>query len=666
MPFPRLSFPTVKTPQNVQQQQIESVSLNMKITDPKNPNMGPEKIATKEPSDVDETGVAAVLNTEDIMAQYVDDFHTETIANANESPNINHNGSMEKSMAKPSEAFEKVWTPEKSKPLFTDDCDAKKLDEITKPQFGGFLSAGGQKISISDDSLAQVKNLFNEDLKDANEIPKTIFGGFSSSGGQKNSISKEALTQANNIFNEEHENVDEIPKAKFGGFSSAGGKKISISKESLDQVKNIFNEEPEKVNEIPKALFGGFSSAGGKNIFISKESLAQVKNIFNDEPEKVNEVPTAQFGSFLSAAGGQKISICQESLVQVKNLFNEDPENVHVIPKAQFCGFSSAGGKKISVSDKALAHVKNMFNGDIKENVVDSNANDEQSVEDFEVSEFEPNNELGLKSSPASSKTKRPPKPPAFAGFLSAKGDLLAISTDAAEKARKIFKEVDSPPTPPCSSESEIEINGSVSKLNSITNETKKDIFIKPTTQTDLITDQQVSKNKRKLEDIETMSEMPEEKKLCYEDPFEDDFSVDTQALAEVEKMINGNSAIISTTPKSKNRHTSCRLVGIPEVSRKVTLSRNQERLKQMEIIKQKKNQEVVPSVEGSLHRKKKTKQFKLRDLQINRDNSVAMTSNVRQTTLDMTSETAADHVFVGRQYFSDEILLNQTSILMG
>ena len=73
-----------------------------------------------------------------------------------------------------------------------------------------------------------------------------------------------------------------------------------------------------------------------------------------------------------------------------------------------------------------------------------------------------------------------------------------------------------------------------------------------------------------------------------------------------------------------------------------------------------------MPSVEGSLHRKKKTKLFRLRDLHLNRDTSVALTSNVRQTTLDMTSETAADHVFVGRQYFSDEILLNQTSILLG
>ena len=43
------------------------------------------------------------------------------------------------------------------------DSNSERADP--KPQFGGFLSAGGQKISISKEALAHVKNIFNDETK---------------------------------------------------------------------------------------------------------------------------------------------------------------------------------------------------------------------------------------------------------------------------------------------------------------------------------------------------------------------------------------------------------------------------------------------------------------------------------------------------------------------
>lgn len=68
----------------------------------------------------------------------------------------------------------------------------------------------------------------------------------------------------------------------------------------------------------------------------------------------------------------------------------------------------------------------------------------------------------------------------------------------------------------------------------------------------------------------------------------------------------------------------------------------------------------VLPNfvfVDGSLITKKKGKIQKLSDFPKNGEDSVAEDYKAFQSTLKMTSETAIDHVFIGRQYFSEEVL---------
>ena len=71
---------------------------------------------------------------------------------------------------------------------------------------------------------------------------------------------------------------------------------------------------------------------------------------------------------------------------------------------------------------------------------------------------------------------------------------------------------------------------------------------------------------------------------------------------------------------------------------------------------------------EGSLCQKKRRRsksRLKLKEFDIINDNESKI-SNVDRSIVEITSELAADHVFIGRQYFSEETLANQASLILG
>ena len=365
--------------------------------------------------------------------------------------------------------------------VFYEDNDSSPIEQetITKQssleaekgplKFEGFASASGKKVEISKETLAKVKNIFNneddniresESFQDLDEENgPTKFVGFASAAGKKVQISNEALAKVKNIFNDEDVNDKESKTetcqtscaengpTKFVGFASATGKRVDISKEALAKVKNIFNdEEVGDRSENNQTLdtengpmkFVGFSSATGKKVDISKEALAKVRNIFNDEDvsdkkSKTETCPTInpencpiKFAGF-SSATGKKVDISKEALAKVKNMFNDedvdDKESKSDTPQTlnaesgpiKFAGFSSATGKKVDISKEALAKVKNMFN--------DEDVDDKESKSD----------------TPQTLNAEKGPMK--FAGFSSASGKKVDISKEAFAKVRNTFND---------------------------------------------------------------------------------------------------------------------------------------------------------------------------------------------------------------------------------
>ena len=213
-----------------------------------------------------------------------------------------------------------------------------------------------------------------------------------------------------------------------------------------------------------------------------------------------------------------------------------------------------------------------------------------------------------------------PKKSSKMAGFSfsSAKGSKFVISNDSMTKARAIFKDVDQD-------------------------------------------ENDENKKKRKLDESE--GEIGN-KRACLsvsDDAFQDDFEVDTQMLLDVER--NAFEKIRITPIKTGG----CKMINVPKVDPEIARQRFQLRQKQQDQIKAKQvNQAYLPGSLLASKRNIKREVLKLKRLKINDLEDHALENGIEESTLNMTAETAKDHVFIGKRYFEETILTSQTSLTLG
>jgi breast cancer 2 susceptibility protein len=521
---------------------------------------------------------------------------------------------------------------------------------------GGFSTAKGSKIDISKEALDEVKAVFTE--TDQWPTENATLGGFSTAKGSKIEISKEALEKVKNtVFTE----IDQEPEnAILGGFSTAKGSKIDISKEALDKVRNVFTEIDQE-SESERAILGGFSTAKGSKIDISKEALEKVKAVFTETEQERTENPT--FGGF-STAKGSKIDISKEALDKVRNVFTEidqesEPE------RAILGGFSTAKGSKIEISKEALDKVKNTVFTEI-----DDQEPECASLGGFSTakgSKIDISKEALDKVRNVFTETEQEPTENATlggGGFSTAKGSKIKISKEALDKVKSsVFIETEPGPADNAVQQEAIDDddNKSVRSLRS-----KSPIL-------------ESSKKRKSLADPCILDGVHELKKPCIRPnhvDFSDELDLDTQMLRDVERQVFHSP----TTPSRRKSSTlggGCKLIGIPKVSDGLVKARTEERQKQRHLIVEAAKKKVPgaggakrPQQGALLKSKSQTAKVKVKltDLwaDLNDEEDVAKNHNVHWSTLNMTSEMAGDHVFVGRQYFSEAVLTSDVSIALG
>ncbi|CAJ1065080.1 breast cancer type 2 susceptibility protein [Xyrichtys novacula] len=180
---------------------------------------------------------------------------------------------------------------------------------------GGFFTANGRKVSVSDDAMAKAKSLFSEGA---------------------------AFESSNNQVHQEKDNMS----VQRGGFQTASGKGVSISSAALKKAKTLFgecNEIEDKVGVTPAQIETPdsgqstrnrpFLSAGGKPVSVSSESLQKAKSLFDDislnaETPAVSDSSTSDkkqnpgHRGFMTA-GGTKVHISHKSLLKAQTLWKE-------------------------------------------------------------------------------------------------------------------------------------------------------------------------------------------------------------------------------------------------------------------------------------------------------------------------------------------------------
>lgn len=172
----------------------------------------------------------------------------------------------------------------------------------TAPPLLGFSTAGGKKVTISDETFDFIKfQRPRPSSPDPPVKPKTFNTGFITAGGAQVVISEESL---------------DVVQSQRSGFSTAAGKKVEVSDQAL---------------EFGKMPSSGFSTAGGVRVTISDKAL--------------NHIRSSQRPAGFSTASGNDVKISDKSLDFVRSQ----------VPVA---GFSTGLGTQVKVSDESLDFIK--------------------------------------------------------------------------------------------------------------------------------------------------------------------------------------------------------------------------------------------------------------------------------------------------------------------
>lgn len=304
-------------------------------------------------------------------------------------------------------------------------CEEKETEKISLKDFGqieetfGFMTANNKKISVSDDALNKAKSIFKDIDLDINE---------------ENSSDKRNL----NVSNVESENkeIGVIPisskvfsNVESFGFMTGNNKKISVSENALSKAKAIFkdinsdstscNENYVKNFENNEKTFS-FTTANNIKISVSDDALNKAKNIFKDFNLDTNVEKCFQKKN-LNVITSTK-SKCEE--IDTNPAFSNNIESF---------GFTTGNNRKISVSSNALNKAKAIFN-------------------DFKLDTYEENNSQKKNQDVilcTKSKCEEIDTNPKFSnsiesfGFTTGNNRKISVSTNALNKAKAIFNDLD-------------------------------------------------------------------------------------------------------------------------------------------------------------------------------------------------------------------------------
>ena len=343
---------------------------------------------------------------------------------------------------------------------------------------GGFCTASGKKVSISDDAMTKAKSLFNENttFEDTSKLLKQKVdsqpqqnGGFQTASGKGVVVSSAAPKKAKTLLSVCEGVEDQIsvqptcskmpvpgPSGRSHGFLAASGKPVAISSEALEKAKALFGdisssaEGPDVSNsrnsdkkqdkaENKAKIHCGFSTAGGAKVHVSPGNLLRAKNLLKEYDGSISATAMQEAdalfmdGDIMDSGDGitvswKSASLSHDALTKSTSQFDEnatfEKTNKWLTPKletvlSQNGGFQTASGKGVAISSAALKKAKTLFS-------------ECEGVQD----------KIDIK--PTCSKMPVPGPPPRSHGFLAASGKPVAISSEAFEKAKALFSDISS------------------------------------------------------------------------------------------------------------------------------------------------------------------------------------------------------------------------------
>ncbi|XP_062275871.1 breast cancer type 2 susceptibility protein [Scomber scombrus] len=290
-----------------------------------------------------------------------------------------------------------------AKPLYLPPCTiAKKLgssavDELSND--GGFCTASGKKVSVSDDAMVKAKSLLNESatfedtnrqLKQKEGTPQNV--GFQTASGKGVAISSAALMRAKSLLSECDDDADKTsarpphfkmpfpgPPPKNSGFLAASGKPVAFSSEALQRAKALFDDisssseipvvsetrkndnKQENTQNIEK-LHCGFSTARGAIVRVSQLNLLKVKNLLKEfDDDSISVKAMQETDAFFKDCDVEDSLNTDIPAVSDTLKSEKKPEDAQNNEEKTHCGFTTAGRTKVQVSQKYLSKAKKLL-----------------------------------------------------------------------------------------------------------------------------------------------------------------------------------------------------------------------------------------------------------------------------------------------------------------
>ncbi|CAG7838181.1 unnamed protein product [Allacma fusca] len=213
--------------------------------------------------------------------------------------------------------------------------------------FGGFSTASGKAVRISEEALKKARSLWettDDDpsaLGDFNEEP-----GRNDSDGEPNDMSEP--------YPEEGEKEVSGVSNFLGGFSTASGKKVSVSEEALKKARSLWDESKESVPTDLGKFTGGFMTASGSSVKVSEEALKKARDLWDNST-----------GEFPDETAGGGLSKGRSNASVDPDLTNEGRSSLDGVPLRAMNlsggGFSTASGKSVKVSAEALKRAQSLW-----------------------------------------------------------------------------------------------------------------------------------------------------------------------------------------------------------------------------------------------------------------------------------------------------------------
>ncbi|XP_071950971.1 uncharacterized protein [Antedon mediterranea] len=282
--------------------------------------------------------------------------------------------------------------------------------QMDKP-FAGFMTGGGKKVKISEESLKKVKQTFDEDIDTAKvnnncshsrnlgvmvfskSHKDKPFAGFMTGRGNKVKISEESLKKVKQSF-DDFEDTTDFTSASSSNWENKSlstslhkplevfrtGKRnaVSISEASLKKVQqkcdnvilfdnNIVPNVTVTTSEVGTSSgFTGFKTAGGTSVPVSADSLSKVKMVLENQNVSMDLKDTNFIPAFITGRGNQ-VDISDDAIRHGKQLLcnveDKIPNKSQVVPAAtrSIPGFHTARGSKVDISDAAIKHVQDVL-----------------------------------------------------------------------------------------------------------------------------------------------------------------------------------------------------------------------------------------------------------------------------------------------------------------